>query len=214
MTRMKDRTGKAKKITQKPGSRQLKEDPFRQFRAWFQEAEKKGVPECNAMHLATSGKNGRPSGRMVLLKSFSENGFVFYTNYRSLKGKNIGENPYVALTFYWQPLDRQVRIQGRAEKIPSADSDRYFASRSLESRAGAIVSPQSHPIADRRTLGEAWKEISQQGTRNDLKRPSSWGGYVVKPFLFEFWQKGEHRLHDRIRYRLVRRKWITDRLAP
>ena len=189
-------------------------DPFTLFGKWFGEAKRKAGRNYEAMHLATAGRGGRPSGRMVLLKGFDEAGFVFYTNYGSRKAREIGENSRVALTFYWQALDRQVRIEGRARKVSAAESDAYFNSRPPESRISAVISPQSQVIADLRTLLDPWKRLLEEGDPGKIRRPAHWGGYRVAPDLFEFWQQGEFRLHDRIRYRLEKGQWITDRLAP
>ena len=196
------------------GNKNADPNPFKQFSAWFREAERSGIDEYDPMHLATSGHDGRPAGRMVLLKSFDSRGFVFYTNYRSAKGKALLENPYVALTFYWKELKYQIRIQGKAIRLPGSESDEYFASRPPESRAGSAVSPQSEVIPDRRVLEKKWKDLMKKTGPAGPERPEFWGGFLVKPYLFEFWKGRGHRLHDRIRYRLIKGKWVMDRLAP
>ncbi len=196
------------------GSKAAKEDPYLQFDTWFRQAKRMDLPGYDAMNVATCGKDGKPQGRMVLLKAYDQNGFIFYTNYESGKGRAIRENPDVALTFYWPALDYQIRIQGKATMVSAEMSDLYFASRSPESRAGAVVSPQSRPIPGRGSLEKEWKKLLKASGPEGVSRPDHWGGYRVKPYLFEFWLHGEHRLHDRIRYRLIKGKWIMDRLAP
>jgi pyridoxamine 5'-phosphate oxidase len=151
---------------------------------------------------------------MVLLKGLDPSGFVFFTNYGSRKGKEIQGNPLVALTFFWPELERQVRIEGKAKKISSAESDRYFSSRPAESRISAIVSPQSHVISGRESLRKQWKQLMEKTGGKGFTRPPGWGGYRVVPYRFEFWQGREHRLHDRIVFRKLRDKWILERLAP
>lgn len=188
-------------------------DPFVQFRTWMEEAIKSGLAEPTAMTLATVGPSGRPSARMVLLKGFDANGFVFFTNYSSRKGKELESNPFVALVFFWQELERQVRIEGKAVKVPGAESDDYFASRPLESRASAIVSPQSQIIADRQPLELEMARLLT-GDENDLHRPLHWGGYRVIPETIEFWQGRPGRLHDRIKYSRIEKSWNIERLAP
>lgn len=166
------------------------------------------------MFLATADDSGVPSGRIVLLKGFDSKGFVFFTNYNSRKGSNIKANPFVAIDFHWKEIARQVRITGKAEKISEGESDHYFSSRSLESRISAIISPQSQIIPDRTFLEEKYNEMKNNLNNNDAKRPSHWGGFRIVPDLFEFWQQRQHRLHDRIQYRSVNKKWVIERLAP
>ena len=151
---------------------------------------------------------------MVLLKGLDPSGFVFFTNYGSRKGKEIKGNPFVALTFFWPELERQVRIEGKAKKISSAEYDRYFSSRPAESRISAIVSPQSQVISGRESLRKQWKQLMEKTGGNGFTRPPVWGGYRVVPYRFEFWQGREHRLHDRIVFRKKENKWILERLAP
>lgn len=189
--------------------------PFRQFETWFNEALKANVLEANAMTLATVSTNNRPSARIVLLKGFTDLGFTFYTNYQSSKGKDLVENPYCSLSFFWPELERQVRIEGVSERVSAADSDAYFNSRPRESKIGAWTSPQSSAIASRQILEERFKTIEKQYAGQDMiKRPTQWGGYLVKPFLIEFWQGRPNRLHDRIQFTLVDGSWRVSRLAP
>lgn len=189
-------------------------DPFRQFEAWFQQAIDTGRPDPNAMTLATCGADLRPSSRVVLLKAFSPAGFDFYTNYVSRKGEQIASNPQVALSFYWPELERQVRIEGRAEKVSAAESDAYFASRPAGSRLGAHASQQSSVIPDRAHLENELERLKAQYGDDEIPRPAHWGGYRVVPDRIEFWQGRPSRLHDRLVYRLENSKWLLERLAP
>jgi pyridoxamine 5'-phosphate oxidase len=189
--------------------------PFKQFETWFNEALTANVLEPNAMTLATVSTNNRPSARIVLLKGFADQGFTFYTNYQSSKGKDLVENPYCSLSFFWPELERQVRIEGVSERVPAAESDAYFNSRPRESRLGAWASPQSSVIASREILEERYKLLETKLAGEKLiKRPTQWGGYLVKPILIEFWQGRPSRLHDRILYTLVEGSWKLSRLAP
>ena len=189
-------------------------DPFRQFSLWFNQVLKSEIEEPNAMFLATVSKEGIPSGRVVLLKGFDEKGFLFYTNYESKKGRDIGENPWVCITFHWKELERQVRITGKAEKIPDKESDAYFLSRPFDSQVSASVSPQSTVIKNRASLELLREEFIEHNKGVELKRPGSWGGYLMIPYVFEFWQGREYRLHDRIQYRKGDDTWLIERLAP
>lgn len=189
-------------------------DPVKQFSLWFNTAGKSGIEQPEAMFLATASKKGIPSGRMVLLKEFDAKGFVFFTNYNSRKGEIIAENPVAAITFYWKELDRQVRITGKVHRVSAAESDRYFDSRPLESRIGAVISPQSTVIPGRAYLDDKYNETRKMIAGKELKRPKQWGGFRIKPSVFEFWQEGSHRLHDRIQYRKEKGRWIMERLAP
>jgi pyridoxamine 5'-phosphate oxidase len=189
-------------------------NPFRQFESWFLQAERAEIMEHNAMFLATAGKSGRPSGRVVLLKGFDERGFVFFTNYESRKGEELAENPFAALTFHWKELERQVRIEGKVSKVSAAESDAYFLSRPAESRISALSSPQSKVIPGRSFLEERWNEFDSLTSFSKRQRPAFWGGFRLKPDVIEFWQGRPHRLHDRIRYTKTRKAWITERLAP
>ena len=188
-------------------------DPLRQFARWFDEARKSGVPEANAMTLATVGSNLRPSTRVVLIKDFDERGIVWYTNRQSRKGRELAGNPWAALQFHWVELERVVRIEGRVREVDDAESDAYFASRPLDHRIGAWASPQSQPIP-----GRAWlvAEAAKYAARFMLNppRPPHWGGYRLEPDCWEFWQGRKSRLHDRLRYRLESGQWIRERLSP
>ncbi|TRX60896.1 pyridoxamine 5'-phosphate oxidase [Fulvivirga sp. M361] len=190
-------------------------DPVKQFEQWFNEALKAEVLEANAMNLATVSEKGVPSSRIVLLKGVEDDGFVFYTNYQSDKGKDIEANPVTALTFFWPELERQVRIQGHTEKVSSEKSTAYFQSRPRGSQIGAWTSPQSTIIENRKLLEEREKKISEKFKGTDvLPRPKQWGGYSVKPHLVEFWQGRASRLHDRIIYTWNNDHWVINRLAP
>jgi pyridoxamine 5'-phosphate oxidase len=187
-------------------------DPFAQFRRWFEQVRTLEA-DATTMTLATAGRDGHPSARMVLLKAFDERGFVFYTNYRSRKGHDIGENRFASLLFYWPSLERQVRIEGSIDAVSDAESDAYFATRPLESRWSAVASPQSEVIDSRDDL-EARVAAVRGEYGDQVPRPSWWGGYRVKPSLFEFWQGRPNRLHDRLRYRTAGAGWVRERLAP
>jgi len=187
-----------------------KADPIKQFEIWFSEAQEANVPEKNAMTLATATHDGRPSARIVLLKGFYDAGFVFYTNYLSRKGKEIG-----ALTFFWPGMERQVRIEGTIEKVSKEQSEKYFHSRPKGSQVGALASPQSQEIADRSVLEKKWAELDAEYADKEVPKPSFWGGYILKPRMIEFWQGRPSRLHDRIVYKKIDNKnWKKVRLAP
>jgi pyridoxamine 5'-phosphate oxidase len=189
-------------------------DPIGQFRIWLHEAVSAGIDEPTAMFLATVGVDLQPSARIVLLKGVDEKGFDFYTNYQSRKGRQIGENPQVAATFFWKELERQVRIEGTVEKLPDAESDEYFKSRPAESRFSAAASPQSQVIPDRNYLIEKITGLKTKFSGDELQRPDSWGGYKLKPLRIEFWQGRENRLHDRLVYSFLSGEWKIERLAP
>ena len=188
-------------------------DPLLQFEAWFQDAIAAGVPMPNAMALATADSAGRPTARAVLLKGFGPGGFVFYTNYQSRKGRELAANPYAGLLFCWEELERQVRIDGRAERIPESESDEYFVTRPRGSRLGAWASPQSEVIPDGALIESRLAEAERRfGDR--VPRPPHWGGFRMIPAEIEFWQGRPNRLHDRIRYRREDTAWKIERLAP
>jgi pyridoxamine 5'-phosphate oxidase len=190
-------------------------EPFEQFTRWWDEAIKSAIDEVNAMTLATATPGGVPSARIVLLKGYDENGFVFFTNYNSDKGKDIADNPHAALLFFWKELERQVRIEGAVEKLDARSSDEYFASRPAGSRIGALASPQSEKIGSREILEKKYAEIESQYASGVIPRPAHWGGYIVKPSAFEFWQGRPSRLHDRLLYTKQNEDaWIINRLAP
>jgi pyridoxamine 5'-phosphate oxidase len=190
-------------------------DPIKQFDKWFNEAVKAELQDPTAMTLATATHDGRPSSRIVLMKGFDNNGFVFYTNYLSRKGKEIARNPLGALLFFWGTLERQVRIEGTIEKISKEDSVKYFDTRPRASQLGALVSPQSQEISGRDILDKKWQEAEAEYTDKDVPKPSYWGGYILKPRLIEFWQGRPSRLHDRILYKKIDNKnWKKVRLAP
>lgn len=190
-------------------------NPFKQFATWLQQAVDAQLLEPNAMTLATATPDGQPSARMVLLKDFDERGFVFFTNYQSHKGKQLTDNPWAALVFWWVPLERQVRIEGKVEKIAPQESDAYFHSRPRESQLGAWVSDQSQIIANRDLLEQKLEELTAQYTDREIPRPPDWGGFRVVPTNIEFWQGRPSRLHDRLRYCLTEEgAWLIERLSP
>ncbi|MGZ5079626.1 MAG: pyridoxamine 5'-phosphate oxidase [Usitatibacter sp.] len=188
-------------------------DPLQQFGVWMVEAIHARVPEPTAMSLSTADKHGRPAGRIVLLKGVDPRGFVFYTNYQSRKGRELEANPFAALTFLWKELERQVRIEGKVEKVTEVESSAYFETRPLGSRIGAWASPQSQPIAGREWLESRWSDFTNQYGESP-PRPPHWGGYRVLPEYIEFWQGRSSRLHDRIAYTRRADSWEIARLAP
>ncbi|MEL7248322.1 MAG: pyridoxamine 5'-phosphate oxidase [Bacteroidota bacterium] len=189
--------------------------PFVQFQRWFKAAQESTIKEPNAMTLATVGADGRPKARIVLLKQVDSAGFVFYTNYDSQKGQDMAANPFASLVFFWDVLQRQVRVAGRVEKITAEESAAYFQSRPKGSQIGATVSPQSQVILDREGLKTKVAELeAQYAEAEKLPLPNNWGGYRLVPDKVEFWQGRSSRLHDRIRYRLVDGSWERERLAP
>jgi pyridoxamine 5'-phosphate oxidase len=193
----------------------MDEDPIKQFEAWWQYAILSKIEEPNAMSLATCSASGKPSVRTVLLKGLRENGFIFFTNYESRKGKEIEENPFVALLFFWKELERQVRIEGSIQKISDEESDEYFSERPRESQVGAWSSPQSTVIDSREFLQKKTQKYNEQFGAGEIPRPGYWGGYIVKPYSMEFWQGRPGRLHDRLQYTLDgNNSWIIKRLAP
>lgn len=194
----------------------IPEDPINLFNRWFHEVEDfGGVDEVNAMTVSTLGLDGFPKSRVVLLKQFTYEGFIFYTNYNSEKGRAIANNPNVCLSFFWSSLERQVIIKGVAEKISENLSDGYFESRPTGSKLGAIVSNQSEIIASRSILEDSLKQLEDDFDGKEIPRPNYWGGYLIRPVAVEFWQGRPNRLHDRIRYELKEDYfWNIDRLAP
>ncbi|MBK5277708.1 MAG: pyridoxamine 5'-phosphate oxidase [Bacteroidia bacterium] len=190
-------------------------NPIKQFERWFDDAMKSKIVEPTAMNLATITANGRPSSRIVLLKGIEQNQFVFYTNYQSQKGVELEDNPNCALTFFWPDLERQIRIEGVATRVPASTSDDYFKSRPRGSQVGAWASPQSTLIKDRKILEDRVAEIEKRYKGKEvLPRPNQWGGFGVAPFEIEFWQGRSSRLHDRIVYTKVDQEWKINRLAP
>ncbi|MGY3052461.1 pyridoxamine 5'-phosphate oxidase [Pedobacter sp. UYEF25] len=190
------------------------ENPFVQFKKWFEHAVQSKVNEPNAMTLATVTKAGKPDARIVLLKGIDDNGFQFYTNYLSAKGKELKKSPYASLVFFWQDLERQVRVEGTVTKLDKETSEAYFKSRPRQSQLGAIASPQSQVIANRTILEDKFKELETQNEGKEIAKPAHWGGFLVKPTRIEFWQGRKSRLHDRINYELLANKWVKTRLAP
>ncbi|MBP9086434.1 MAG: pyridoxamine 5'-phosphate oxidase [Kofleriaceae bacterium] len=189
-------------------------DPFIQFRTWFGAAEARQLPTVNAMSLATVTSDGWPAVRIVLLKEIDQRGLVFFTNYQSAKGEELGTHPRAALALYWEPLHRQIRVVGAVEKVSEAESDAYFAVRPFVSQLGAIASPQSRPV-ERSVLQARIDELEREHGGTAPTRPPWWGGYRVVPHSFEFWQGQPNRLHDRVRYRRdATQGWLRDRLAP
>jgi pyridoxamine 5'-phosphate oxidase len=192
----------------------LKPDPFDQFSAWFEDAVRAGVPEPNAMVLATADTAGRPSARYVLLKGFDREGFVFFTNYGSPKARDLAVNPRAELVFYWEPLGRQVRIAGTASRTSLEVSAGYFAERPRRSRLAALISYQSRTCPSREDLERRLAAAEQEWEGREPPCPESWGGFVVSPEVFEFWQGRPDRLHDRFRYVRAGKGWQIDRLDP
>lgn len=189
-------------------------DPIQQFQIWFQEACEAGVVEPNAMTLATATADGTPSARIVLLKGIDERGFAFYTNYESRKGQELAENPKAALVFLWKALERQVRVEGRVEKIAETEIEDYYYSRPRASQLGAWASPQSQVVPNREVLDQQMADLVQCYENQPIPRPPHWGGYRVVPHAIEFWQGRPSRLHDRLCYRLDQGHWQIQRLAP
>jgi len=193
----------------------LDPDPIKQFSNWFTAAIEAGIRDVNAMSLATAGPDAKPTVRIVLLKGFDQNGFVFFTNYESEKGKQLAANPYAAMAFYWIELDRQIRIGGEVEKTSREESQIYFRSRPIGSQLGAWASRQSDVIDGRRVLDARMSEMTERFANKTIPVPPHWGGYRLKPDVFEFWQGRPNRLHDRFRYtRQANGSWLIERLAP
>jgi len=189
-------------------------NPFLQFKKWFSDAVEAQLYEPNVMTFATADSDGKPSARIVLLKGFDENGFVFYTNYESRKANDLVENPQAAAVFFWAELERQVRIEGIVSKIDKETSEAYFHSRPIGSQIGAIASPQSSVITDRTLLEEKVSMLTAEYEGKVIPKPDNWGGYLIEPKRIEFWQGRSSRLHDRITYDFIEGSWKISRLAP
>ncbi len=192
----------------------LDPDPFAQFSRWLDDAFAAEVPEPEAFVLSTVSAGGSPSSRTVLLKQFDQDGIVFYSNYRSAKAVDLSGEPRVAALFLWLPIHRQVRVEGRAEKVEAELSDAYFATRPPEARLASAASPQSQVVVSREELDGMLELLTRQYPDGNVPRPAHWGGYRIKPTLFEFWQGRRARFHDRFRFRLDKERWLIDRLAP
>ena len=193
---------------------QLDPDPVIAFGNWFAEAQRQSVPQAEAMMLATADRDGRPSARMVLLKSWGPEGFVWFTGYQSRKGEELATNPRAALLLFWQPLGRQVRIEGTVRKTSEEASRRYFQTRPVGSQVAATVSRQSRPVCTREELERAYAELAAEAGEGPLPLPAHWGGYILKPDVFEFWEHRDNRLHDRLRYEPEGSAWRRFRLQP
>lgn len=189
-------------------------NPLNQFDSWFEEALDAKIPGPNAMHVATVDSEGKPHVRVILLKGYDKEGFVFYTNLASDKGKEIDSNPNVSLCFFWMELERQVRIDGTATKLPRAVSEEYFRERPYKSQIGALASDQSKVVPNRQFLEDRFNELEEKYPEGEVPMPESWGGYLVKPTAFEFWQGRRSRLHDRVKYELEDSNWSIKRLSP
>jgi len=189
-------------------------DPIGLFLEWLSAAKAHGIDQPDAMTLATASADGRPSARVVLLRGADGEGFRFYTNRRSRKGDELAANPHAALVFHWQPMGRQVRVEGPVSRLPDGDSDHYFATRPHESRLAAWASDQSQVIASRAALLARFEEAQQRFADGDVPRPPHWGGYLLAPVAIEFWQHGDHRLHERRRYSRSLEGWTSQVLAP
>jgi pyridoxamine 5'-phosphate oxidase len=211
-----DRVARLRKEYTRPGLEESDADPnpIEQFRRWFGEALAADLHEPNAMTLATATPDGHPSARIVLLKGFDERGFVFYTNYEGRKSRELEVNPHAALVFYWDELERQVRVEGWVRRVPDEESDAYFQGRPRGSQLGAWASEQSRPVSDRGVLEERLRELEARYEGREVPRPPFWGGYRVEPETIEFWQGRENRLHDRLRYRRAGELWRRERLQP
>lgn len=193
---------------------ELNTDPFKQFSDWFDQVRASDLPDPTSMVLSTCGSDKRPSSRIVLLKEFTAEGFMFFTNYNSKKGRQIKQNPYGSLLFSWNVLERQIRIEGKIVKVDAAKSDEYFQSRPEGSRIGAWTSPQSEEIPSREFLEKMEKKLQNEFKASTIPRPPQWGGYRLIPDLFEFWQGRESRLHDRFEYYQENQVWKIRRLGP
>jgi pyridoxamine 5'-phosphate oxidase len=194
--------------------RELDPDPLQQFERWFAEAREAGLAAPEAMALATATPDGRPSVRMVLMKNADERGFDFYTHYESRKGGELAANPHAALLFHWQPLGRQVRVEGRVVRIAPAECEAYFVTRPLESRLAAWASPQSRTLESREELERLYDGAKKRFQGKEVPLPPHWGGFRLEPDAYEFWQHGDNRLHDRVHYERADGAWQRMRLAP
>lgn len=192
----------------------MRDDPLKRFQEWFREAGQAGVEVPEAMTLATAAADGAPSARMVLLKGADDDGFLFYSGYVSRKAGELEENPHAALVFYWRPLGKQIRVEGRVERVPDVESDEYFATRPRGSQLAAWASQQSHQMAGREELERRYAELEREYEGRAVPRPPHWGGYRLRPDAIEFWEHRENRLHDRTRYTRAREGWRAERLAP
>jgi pyridoxamine 5'-phosphate oxidase len=192
----------------------LDPDPLQQFRRWFSEAEQAGLKAPQAMALATATIDGAPSVRMVLLKGADERGFVFFTGYVSRKARELDANPRAALLFHWDSLGRQVRIEGRVERVAGQESDAYFATRPRGAQLAAAASQQSSVLRDRAEIDERVAGLAHEHEDSDVRRPDHWGGYRLVPEAYEFWQHRDDRMHDRLRYRRANGDWVIERLSP
>ena len=195
-------------------TKDLLDDPVRQFLGWLEEAERHGVVMPNAMALATADEDGRPAVRHVLLRAADERGFVFFTNYESRKGRHLAASPHAALVFLWKAMDRQVCVTGRVDRVPTEESDAYFATRPRQAQIGAWASPQSAPMGSRGARGARVAAAEQRFEGVEVPRPPHWGGFRLIPDTIEFWQGREFRLHDRFRYSRDGDGWRIERLAP
>lgn len=193
----------------------IEADPIDQFQKWWAEAINSQIDEVNAMTLATASSDGMPAARIMLLKGFDKNGFVFFSNYKSYKAIHLEENPKACLVFFWKELERQVRITGLVKRIPANESDEYFSSRPIGSQVGAWASNQSQVLESREWLENRYLQLTEEFKQKELKRPANWGGYAVTPVIIEFWQGRPSRLHDRIQYSLAEDgNWKIERLSP
>jgi pyridoxamine 5'-phosphate oxidase len=188
-------------------------DPYQQFMDWMDDAIRSGIDDPTAMALATSDASGRPSVRMVLLKDARDDGFVFFSHYNSRKGADLLQNPKASIMFFWPGLDRQIRIEGKVKRTDNKESDDFFHSRPLESRLSSVISPQSQPIPNRAYLEGKFNNLMAENDK-PLQRPENWGGYILIPGSYEFWQGRANRLNDRIKYELADGDWMISRLAP
>ncbi len=193
---------------------ELLADPMDQFKKWFRESESAGVPEPNTMTLATVNSQGQPTIRVVLMKEITDKGLIFYSNFKSRKGREIEHHPQAAINFYWQLMERQVRLEGSIAKVPDQQADEYFRTRPRGSQLGAWVSQQSKVIPSREFLEEQLESYKAKFHNEEIPRPPHWGGYQLTPIRVEFWQGGEDRLHDRIQYTFQQDLWERCRLAP